>query len=115
MARQPCIFCRIAQGDAPVEAVYDDERTLAFKDINPVAPVHLLIIPREHVGALTDADDAQLAAVARCLAVAPRIAEQEGLAASGYRLVANQGAHAGQIVDHFHLHLLGGRQLGELG
>ena len=112
---QDCIFCQIAGGAIAAEVVHRDERVVAFKDINPAAPVHVLIIPVEHVGALTSAPAAQLDAAARCLAAAPLVAQQAGVAASGYRLVANQGADAGQIVPHFHLHLLAGRPLGAMG
>ncbi|MDE2765868.1 MAG: HIT domain-containing protein [Chloroflexota bacterium] len=100
-----CVFCRIAGGSIPAEVVYRGEGVLAFRDINPA----------EHVGALTDAPTGELDAAARCLAAAPAVAEQAGVTASGYRLVANQGADAGQIVPHFHLHLLGGRDLGAMG
>ena len=110
-----CVFCRIAGGAIPAEVVYRGEGVLAFRDINPAAPVHLLIIPVEHVGALSEAPASERDAAARCLAAAPAIAEQAGVAASGYRLVANQGADAGQIVPHFHLHLLAGRALGTMG
>ena len=112
---QDCIFCQIAGGAIAAEVVHRGERVVAFKDINPAAPVHVLIVPVEHVGALTDAPAAQLDAAARCLAAAPIVARQAGVAASGYRLVANQGADAGQIVPHFHLHLLAGRPLGAMG
>ena len=111
---QDCIFCEIVRGAVPAEVVYRDEHVAVFKDITPAAPVHLLIIPVEHVSALTDAPAAHLAA-GRCLAAAPLVAQQAGVAASGYRLVANQGADAGQIVPHFHLHLLGGRGMGGMG
>ena len=112
---QDCIFCRIVAGAIPADIVYRDEHVFAFRDINPVAPVHILIIPIEHVGALADAPAAHLEAAARCLAAAPIVARQLGVAPNGYRLVANQGAHAGQLVPHFHLHLLGGRVLEGMG
>lgn len=106
-----CIFCRIAAGELPAKIVREDEETLAFRDIDPRAPTHVLIIPRRHipsVNALTEAD-AEL--VGRLFVVAREIAEGEGVAESGYRLVMNTGPGAGQSVDHIHLHLLGGRDL----
>ena len=110
-----CVFCKITRDAIPAEVVYRDEQVVAFKDINPAAPVHVLIVPVEHVGALAEALPGGLDAAGRCVAAAPHVAEQAGVAASGYRLVANQGADAGQIVPHFHLHLLGGRALGAMG
>ncbi len=112
---QDCIFCGIAGGAIPAEVVHRDEQVVAFKDISPAAPVHVLIVPVEHVGALTEAPADGLEAAARCLAAAPIVAQQAGVAANGYRLVANQGADAGQIVPHFHLHLLAGRALEGMG
>ena len=112
---QDCIFCQIAGGAIPAEVVYRDEQVVAFKDINPAAPAHVLIIPVEHVGALATTSADGLAAAATCLGMAPVVAEYAGVTDSGYRLVANQGADAGQIVPHFHLHLLGGRALGAMG
>ena len=110
-----CIFCKIAQGDIPAEKIYDDGTVFAIRDINPKVPTHVLVIPYEHVEALSDADPALVAAAARCLEVAPRIARQLGIAETGYRLVANQGPDSGQEVPHFHLHILAGRRLGSMG
>ncbi len=107
-----CIFCKIANGQIPVPLVYQDERVAAFRDINPQAPTHILLVPRAHVTgvpALTDADGPLLAAL---LTTAAALARQEGIAESGYRLVINAGPDAGQTVDHLHVHLLGGRALG---
>jgi histidine triad (HIT) family protein len=110
-----CIFCKIAQGDIPVEKIYDDGTVFAIRDINPKAPTHVLVIPYEHVEALSDADPALVAAAAHCLEAAPRIARELGIADDGYRLVANQGPDSGQEVPHFHLHILAGRRLGSMG
>ena len=110
-----CIFCKIAQGDIPAEKIYDDGTVFAIRDINPKAPTHVLVIPYEHVEALSDADPALVAAAARCLEVAPGIARDLGVAETGYRLVANQGLDSGQEVPHFHLHILAGRRLGPMG
>ena len=108
-----CIFCKIGSGDIPSEKVFDDATVFAIKDIAPKAPTHLLVIPYAHVEALIDAADPQRAVAAHCLAVAPQITAAAGL--NNYRLIANQGADAGQEVPHFHLHILGGRQLGAMG
>lgn len=115
MAEANCIFCKIGRGEIPAEKLFDDGRVFAIRDINPKAPVHILVIPHAHVEALADAPPDDLAAVARCIEVAPAIARAAGLSASGYRLVANQGADSGQEVPHFHLHILGGRTLGPMG
>ncbi len=115
MADPNCIFCKIAQGDIPVEKLFDDGTVFAIRDINPKAPTHILVIPYEHVETLSDADGALVAAAAHCLEVAPRIARELGIATAGYRLVANQGPDSGQEVAHFHLHILAGRRLGPMG
>lgn len=106
-----CLFCRIVAGDVPATVVHDDALTLAFRDLGPQAPVHVLVVPRAHhadVGALAAADPEALAAVHRTAAA---VAEREGVAGSGWRLVFNTGADAGQSVAHVHGHVLGGRQL----
>lgn len=112
MARvSDCLFCKIVSGDIPAERVAESDHTLAFRDINPQAPTHVLIIPKEHhdnLGALADADSAVLAEVA---AQARRVAEAEGIAGTGYRVVFNTGAEAGQTVFHVHAHVLGGRRM----
>lgn len=115
MAEANCIFCKIGRGEIPAEKLFDDGRVFAIRDINPRAPVHILVIPYAHIEALADATPDDLAAVARCLEVAPAIAREAELSASGYRLVANQGSDSGQEVPHFHLHILGGRTLGPMG
>jgi len=107
-----CLFCRIAQREIPASVVYEDDRVLAFNDINPQAPVHVLVIPTRHVRAVRDAggpDGERL--LGRLLAFAAEVARDEGLDGEGYRLVTNTGRNAGQSVDHLHLHLLGGRKL----
>jgi len=111
-----CIFCRIVAGEIPANVVHSDERVIAFRDVNPQAPVHVLVVPRRHVESLAalaaeDGEDADLAAA--LLAAANRVARAEGLAAPdrGFRVVANTGPHGGQSVDHLHLHVLGGRVL----
>ncbi len=105
-----CLFCRIVRGEIPATIVAETPECVAFRDINPQAPVHVLVIPREHVASLDDARDAAL--VGRLALVAADIARREGIAESGYRTVINTNADAGQSVAHIHLHLLGGRRLG---
>ena len=106
-----CLFCRITAGEIPSTKVYEDELVYAFRDIAPQAPVHVLIIPKKHIEsaqALTKEDDALLCHMFAC---ARKIAESEGVAASGYRLITNVGDDAGQSVHHLHLHLIGGKTL----
>ena len=111
-----CIFCQIAAGKVPSDIIYQDEEVIAFRDINPQAPVHLLIIPREHVASLAEVSEAQLPLMGYMISIANKLAEEEGIAESGYRLAINCGREGGQLVPHLHLHLLGGRQLsGSLG
>jgi histidine triad (HIT) family protein len=105
-----CLFCRIVRREIPARLVHEDEHTVAFRDIDPKAPTHILVIPREHVGSLNDATDAAM--LGRLMLVAKALAASEGLVAEGYRTVVNTGANAGQTVFHIHLHLLGGRKLG---
>ncbi len=106
-----CLFCKIAAGEIPSEKVYEDELVYAFKDIAPAAPVHVLIIPKEHVmSSINDITEGNSAIVAHIFLVAKKIAEQLGLD-SGYRLVNNCGEDGGQSVLHLHFHLIGGRKL----
>ena len=113
MAEQNCLFCKIAAGEIPAKIIYEDERAVAFRDINAQAPTHVLVIPRAHVASLSEAverDDRDM--LGHVLSVAARVAAQEGLSDSGYRTVINTGAGAGQSVFHLHLHVIGGRPLG---
>lgn len=103
-----CIFCRIIQGEAPGEIVYRDKEVTAFRDINPKAPVHILVVPNKHIHSLAHAEPEDTLLLGQLLQVAKSLAEQEGIANSGYRLLMNCGQGAGQIVYHLHLHLLGG-------
>ncbi len=104
-----CLFCRIVRGDLPVTPIAQNEHAIAFRDVHPQAPVHVLIVPRRHVTSLAEATDAlELGAVAL---LAAEVARQEGIAASGYRTVMNTGDDGGQSVHHLHLHLLGGRAM----
>jgi histidine triad (HIT) family protein len=107
-----CLFCKIARKEVPAAFVYEDEHLLAFKDIFPQAPVHLLIIPKGHCQGLGDLTPEVAAAAARIPQVAARLAADQGVEASGWRLLCNSGPDAGQTVFHLHFHLLGGRPLG---
>ena len=111
MAGGECLFCRIAQRTVPAEIVGETDGLLAFKDINPQAPTHLLIIPTEHIPSLADLTDAQTGLVGEAVQFANRLARQYRLHPPGYRIVANCGAQAGQSVWHLHFHLLGGRPM----
>ena len=104
-----CLFCRIVRKEIPATLIAEDEFSVAFRDINPQAPVHVLVIPREHVASLNQATDAAL--LGRLSLMAADIAKKEGVAESGYRTVVNTNAAAGQTVFHVHLHLLGGRSM----
>ena len=107
-----CLFCRIIAGEIPSSKVYEDERLVAFNDINPQAPTHVLVVPRVHIATLNDLDPAHDALVGEMVRRAGAIAAGRGHAAGGYRTVFNCNADAGQTVFHIHLHLLGGRGLG---
>ena len=104
-----CLFCKMAAGEIKPDVVYEDDNVLAFRDINPQAPVHILIIPKKHLATLNDLDDPVLAA--QLLQTAIKLAKQEGLDQEGYRTVFNCNENGGQEVFHIHLHLLGGRQM----
>lgn len=106
-----CLFCRIAAGSVPARLAHEDDHTLAFHDIDPRAPVHVLIIPRRHLAAVDVIGDADTELMGRLFQTARRLARELGVADSGYRLVVNNGGDAGQSVDHIHMHLLGGRPL----
>lgn len=105
-----CLFCKIVNGEIPSTPVYQDELTYAFVDINPKAPVHVLVVPREHIASVDDAGKEDEALVGHLMTVAAEIARAKGLT-RGYRVVANVGDDGGQTIDHLHLHLLGGRPM----
>jgi histidine triad (HIT) family protein len=107
-----CLFCRVAAGEIPASIVYEDTRLIAFKDINPQAPTHILVIPRQHIASLNDLGSEDDALVGEMTRRAAAIAKEEGLAERGYRVLFNCNADAGQTVFHIHLHLVGGRRLG---
>ena len=107
-----CLFCRIAAGEIPASLVYQDERLLAFRDINPQAPGHVLVIPRKHIATLNELSEKDDALVGEMVRRGAAIAKELGFGESGYRTVFNCNAEAGQTVFHIHLHVLGGRRLG---
>jgi histidine triad (HIT) family protein len=106
-----CVFCRIALGQIPAHIVYQDADVVAFRDSQPQAPVHVLIVPREHVTGFRDVPPEQEGLIGKVARAAVRVAEQEGVAGSGFRCVVNSGSDAQQSVMHLHMHVLGGRQM----
>lgn len=111
-----CIFCQIASGKVPGEILYQDEEVIAFRDINPQSPTHLIIIPKRHIPSLAYLSEAESSLIGDMVNVANQLARREGISESGYRLVINCGEQGGQLVPHLHMHLLGGRKLsGALG
>jgi histidine triad (HIT) family protein len=106
-----CIFCRIISGEIPSKIVYQDDDVVVFPDINPVTPVHLLIITRKHISSLARMTDAETPLVGKMVKVANKIARERGISETGYRLTINSGPDAGQIVPHLHMHFMGGRNL----
>lgn len=109
--QETCIFCRVANGSIPARIAHEDDQTIAFHDIDPRAPVHVLIIPREHISAVDQLREENVPVMGELFMVARRLARELGVADSGYRMVVNNGRDAGQSVDHVHMHLLGGRPL----
>ena len=110
-----CVFCNMAQDPTHDAPVYRDDRVFAIKDINPKAPVHMLIIPNMHIASLAYVGPGQVPIMGHMFVVAEEIARREGVALSGYRLVLNQGTDSGQEIPHPHMHLLGGKKLGAMG
>lgn len=112
---EDCLFCKIAKSEIPADLVYEDDKVLAFKDINPQAPLHLLIIPRQHISTINDATSEHQELLGYMILVAAKIAKDNKVDGSGYRLIVNCNEHGGQTVFHIHLHILAGRQLTHLG
>ena len=110
---EDCIFCKIIKGEIPSEKVYEDEEILAFKDIHPAAPIHILVIPKKHIAMLTDLTQEDEAIVGKIYTAINKIAEQEGFKEQGFRVIANCGKDSGQEVMHIHFHILGGKKLGD--
>ena len=111
MPEDTCLFCRLINGEVAADVLYQDARAVAIRDNNPQAPVHALVIPKEHVESLDDIGQRDEALMGHLMRVASRVANQQGLADTGYRTVINTGAGAGQSVFHLHVHVLGGRDL----
>ena len=105
-----CLFCKLVAGEIPSTKVYEDETVLAFRDIAPQAPTHILVIPKVHIASVAEVNAENSSVIAHIFEVIPKIAESEGLT-GGYRVVSNCGDHAGQTVHHLHFHILGGKQL----
>ena len=108
-----CIFCQIAAGKVPNNILYQDEEVIAFRDVNPQSPTHLLIIPRRHIPSLAHLSKAELSLIGHMVDVANQLAKKEGIAEKGYRLTINCGEQGGQLVPHLHMHLLGGKKLSD--
>ena len=106
---ETCLFCRIATGEIPTKFVAETDEAVAFRDIDPKAPVHVLVIPRQHLTSLATAEDEEV--LGQLLMLAAKVARSEGISESGYRVVANTGHDGGQSVDHLHFHVMGGRRL----
>lgn len=111
MAEPSCTFCRIARGTQPAQVLYDSETVIAFRDANPQAPVHVQLIPKEHLASIADVQDRHAGALTDLFHAARQVARAEGIDGSGWRLVTNVGREGGQHVFHLHFHLLGGRQM----
>lgn len=109
---EDCIFCKILAGDIPSDKVYEDDQIIAFRDIHPQAPVHVLVIPKEHIGGAQEITSQNSRVVAHIFETIPRLASEQGL--TDYRIITNNGEQAGQTVHHLHFHILGGRKGGPL-
>lgn len=109
---EDCVFCKIIKGDIPSEKVYEDDEILAFKDINPAAPIHVLIIPKKHIATLLEISDEDSELMGKMMKVVQKLAKQLDIEEKGFRLIANCGPDSGQEVMHIHFHLLAGRHMG---
>lgn len=108
-----CLFCKIIEGEIPSTKVYEDEKILAFKDINPSAPVHILVIPKKHIESIQDIQEEDMALMGYLHLKIKDIAKSLGVDTEGYRIISNVGENGGQLVQHLHFHLLGGKKLGD--
>mgnify|MGYP004641641565 FL=1 len=109
---EDCIFCKIINKEVPSTIVYEDEDVIAFKDIHPVTPLHILVIPKKHISSLVDLKEEDEAVIGKIYTVINKIAKQEGILDKGFRVIVNCGEDGGQVVKHIHFHLLGGKKLG---
>lgn len=107
-----CLFCKIVAGEIPSQKVYETETVLAIRDINPQAPVHVLLLPKKHIEGLNEAQESDKELLAELMLAIPKVAKAEGIKDKGYRVILNNGKNAGQLIPHFHIHLLGGKHLG---
>lgn len=110
---EDCVFCKIIKGEIPSDKVYEDEEILAFKDINPAAPIHILVIPKKHIASLVELEQGDEEIIGKIYKVINKIAKEQGIDNKGFRVIVNCGKDGGQEVNHLHFHLLGGKQLGE--
>lgn len=108
-----CIFCKIIKGEIPTTKVYEDEEILAFNDINPAAPIHILVIPKKHIDCIANLNKEDEALIGRIYGVINKIAEEKGFKEQGFRVIVNSGENGGQEIMHLHFHILAGRKLGE--
>lgn len=108
-----CIFCKIIDGDIPSSTIYETDKVKVFKDINPAAPVHLLVVPKVHISDINDINETNVSVVYECIFAIKKAAELTGISESGYRIISNSGKDSGQMIDHLHFHLLGGVNMGE--
>lgn len=106
-----CVFCKIVKGEIPSNKVYEDDKILSFKDLNPEAPVHVLIIPKKHISSLSEVNDEDAEIIAHIFKTVPKLVKELGIDEGGYRIISNCGEDGGQSVPHVHFHLLGGRSL----
>ncbi len=112
---EDCIFCKIAQGKIPSDQVFENEHVMAFRDINPQAPIHIIVIPKKHYSTLNEVPVNELDIVSKIYAAIKEIAKKQGVAEKGYRTIVNTNQESGQVVFHLHFHILGGRTMRELG
>ncbi len=110
---EDCVFCKIIKGEIPSDKVYEDEEILAFKDINPAAPIHILVIPKKHIPSLVELEQGDEEIIGKIYRIINKIAKEQGIDNKGFRVIVNCGKDGGQEVNHLHFHLLGGKQLGE--
>ena len=114
MQDQNCIFCKIASKESPAEIEYEDADVIAFWDVHPKAPTHILIIPKKHIPSLNELSEVDYGLVAKMIAAAKMVASKKNLEQDGYRLCINNGSSSGQVVNHLHMHLLGGKKLAQM-
>ena len=110
---EDCIFCKIIKKEIPADIVYEDEQIIAFKDINPAAPIHILVIPKKHISSLVELKEDDEILIGRIYTIINKIADEQGVSKSGYRVIVNCGKDGGQEICHLHFHLLAGKKLGE--